>query len=183
MLFRIRDEERGVGKRREGKRRHQSGGWRVPEEGTFCTLIRSGCKDVLGPAENPNLLSCDGGFARSFVEEMTGFLDLKTEAIHISSVGMGLNANCLPEDATRVTGSGTVSSKSTLRSLVIFRDVSEERSSHLQCGRLRRGKNQHNVGYKKLVRIIPRNVATIMLVYTTSPQEDNILYSHRCQNL
>jgi hypothetical protein len=40
----------------------------VPGGDIFCALIRGVCTDLLGPAENADLLSCDAGFLRPFRE-------------------------------------------------------------------------------------------------------------------
>jgi hypothetical protein len=55
---------------------HQGGGWWVSGEDALCALIRAVCTDLRGPAENPDLLSYDWGFLRSFREQMRGFHDL-----------------------------------------------------------------------------------------------------------
>jgi hypothetical protein len=41
---------------------HEGGGRWVPRDSIFCALIRAVCT----PVENPDLLSCDGGFLRSY---------------------------------------------------------------------------------------------------------------------
>jgi hypothetical protein len=45
-------------------------------EGVFFAMKRAVCTDLPSPAEIPYLLSCDGGFLRSFREQMRGFHDL-----------------------------------------------------------------------------------------------------------
>jgi hypothetical protein len=63
---------RGWGSRGNGKKpEHQGGGWRVPGES-----IRPVCTELPGPAENPDLLSCDWGFLWPFGEQMRDFHDL-----------------------------------------------------------------------------------------------------------
>jgi hypothetical protein len=47
----------------------------VPREGIFCALIQTVCTDLHGPVENPDLLSCDGGFLQHLREHMRGFHD------------------------------------------------------------------------------------------------------------
>jgi hypothetical protein len=51
----------------------------MPGEGIFWALIRAAYMDLCGPAENPDLLSCDGGFLWSFSEQLRGFHDLLRE--------------------------------------------------------------------------------------------------------
>jgi hypothetical protein len=48
----------------------------VPGEDIFCALISAVCTDLRGAAENPDLMSCDGGFLRAFRQQMRGFHDL-----------------------------------------------------------------------------------------------------------
>jgi hypothetical protein len=45
-------------------------------DGIFCALIRALCTDPHGLAENPDLLSYDGGFVQSFRGQMRGFQDM-----------------------------------------------------------------------------------------------------------
>jgi hypothetical protein len=47
-------------------------------------LIRAVCRDLRGPAEIPDLLSCDGGFLRSCSDYST----LKMEAIYSSEMSV-----------------------------------------------------------------------------------------------
>jgi hypothetical protein len=68
---------RGVGSRGcGGKSRHQGGDWWAPGEGIVCALIRAVWTGLRGLMENPDVLSCDGGFLRSFREQMRGYHDL-----------------------------------------------------------------------------------------------------------
>jgi hypothetical protein len=55
----------------------------------FCVLIRAVCTDLCGPAENPDLLSCDGSFLRSFREQMRGFHDLLP--VHIAGMELSVS--------------------------------------------------------------------------------------------
>jgi hypothetical protein len=65
---------------RERKPGHQGGRWWVPGEKIFYTLIRAVCRNLRGPTENSDLLSCDGGFLRSCSDYFT----LKMDVIYSS---------------------------------------------------------------------------------------------------
>jgi hypothetical protein len=62
-------------------------------EGIFCALIGAVCTVLRGPAETSNLLSRDGGFLRSFKEQMRGFHDLLRQkpSLPVHIVGMELD--------------------------------------------------------------------------------------------
>lgn len=71
----------------------------MAEEDTFWAV----CTDLHVPAENPDLLSCEGGLLQIFHEQMTVSWPSQTEAIlHVPTVAMELNAKCLPDDATLI---------------------------------------------------------------------------------
>jgi hypothetical protein len=48
----------------------------VLREAISCALIRTVHTNLHGPTENSDTLSCDGGFLRSFREQMRGSHDL-----------------------------------------------------------------------------------------------------------
>jgi hypothetical protein len=56
-------------------------------EGIFYALIRAVCTDLRGPVENPDLLSCNGGFLQSFREQKKGFHDLLRQKTEICGFG------------------------------------------------------------------------------------------------
>jgi hypothetical protein len=98
MRWGMREQKKG---RKPG---HQSVGWWVPGESIFCALIRAVCTDVRGPAENSHLLSCDGGFLRSFRDQMRGFHDLDGFVAGAPSTwcrSNGPSAQCRPDRTHR----------------------------------------------------------------------------------
>jgi hypothetical protein len=61
-------------------------------EGMVCALMRAVCTDLRGPAEDPDLPSCDGGFPQPFREQRRGFHDLLRQEPSYLFILLGLSS-------------------------------------------------------------------------------------------
>jgi hypothetical protein len=77
----------------------------VPGEGTIGALIRTVSMDLLGPKENPNQQSCDGGFLQYLREQLRSFHDLlrqKPSSLFILSELNPISVTCLKIQSTHL---------------------------------------------------------------------------------
>jgi hypothetical protein len=95
-------------------------------EGIACARIRAVRTDMRGPAENSDLLSYDGGFLRSFREQMRGFRDLN------GYVGGAPSTFCLPDVGVTAFTVDAVYFR-RLQSQVVLNRRSAEEASRWLC--------------------------------------------------